>query len=376
MRDVNLYICRLYLDKMKRFFSFFILSLFLSAVNLFAQTEPIAHLVVDQSSIEEDGGSTKLRVNLKDASENEMNATVVTNIVITISGSATLNTDYSITNATNSDEKIITIPVGASSGFLTINAINDSDVEPEENIIAEISSINVGSIHAVNNDRTIKILDDDLLISLKLHAGDTFLLEEASPKTVLRAEINQAVSEDIEVQVGMTGGDAVNADVNFTGIVQINDGDTFSDFEIYAIDDNVYESTETFYLKFTNVKSGPGRMVNDSIGFSITDNDPPKVSFTIDKTEIDEDGGTATLTITLSRVYDKPSTIGLNYEGLDFKAEKDIDFSSNASDQITIAAGNTTAQLTITAIDDNIQDPNENIVIESFASERIILWQF
>ena len=83
MRDVNLYICRLYLDKMKRFFSFFILSLFLSAVNLFAQTEPIAHLVVDQSSIEEDGGSTKLRVNLKDASENAMNATVVTNIVIT-----------------------------------------------------------------------------------------------------------------------------------------------------------------------------------------------------------------------------------------------------------------------------------------------------
>ena len=364
MRDVNLYICRLYIDKMKRFFSFFILSLFLSAVNLFAQTEPIAHLVVDQSSIEEDGGSTKLRVNLKDASENAMNATVATNVVITISGSATLNTDYSITNATNSDEKIITIPVGASSGFLTINAINDSDVEPEENIKAEISSINVGSIHAINNDRTIKILDDDLLISLKLQAGDTSLLEEASPKTVLRAEINQAVSEDIEVQVGMTGGDAINADVNFTGIVKINDGDTFSDFEIYAIDDNVYESTETFYLKMTNVKSGPGRIVNDSIGFSIIDNDPPKVSFTIDKTEIDEDGGTATLTITLSRVYDKPSTIGLNYEGLDFKAEKDIDFSSNASDQITIAAGNTTAQLTITAIDDNIQDPNENIVIE------------
>ena len=174
---------------MKRFFSFFILSLFLSAVNLFAQTEPIAHLVVDQSSIEEDGGSTKLRVNLKDASENAMNATVVTNIVITISGSATLNADYSITNATNSDEKIITIPVGASSGFLTINAINDSDVEPEENIKAEISSINVGSIHAINNDRTIKILDDDLLISLKLQAGDTSLLEEASPKTVLRLSL-------------------------------------------------------------------------------------------------------------------------------------------------------------------------------------------
>ena len=36
--------------------------------------------------------------------------------------------------------------------------------------------------------------------------------------------MNQAVNEDVEVQVGMTGGDATGADVFFTTVVKIDDG--------------------------------------------------------------------------------------------------------------------------------------------------------
>jgi hypothetical protein len=167
----------------------------------------------------------------------------------------------------------------------------------------------------------------------------------------------------------MSGGDAINADVNFTGVVKIDDGSTFNEFEIYAVDDNVYENTETFYIKTTNIKSGPGNLAKDSIGFSIIDNDPPKVTFSLDKDSIDEDGGVAKITITLSRPFDKDSKIALNYEGLDpsvntsLVAEKDTDFSSSQTEIVTIPAGDTTAVVILTAIDDNIQDPNERIVI-------------
>ena len=41
---------------MKVFLSFFVFNLFLSFANIFAQTEPIAHLTVEQSSILENGG--------------------------------------------------------------------------------------------------------------------------------------------------------------------------------------------------------------------------------------------------------------------------------------------------------------------------------
>ena len=59
------------------------------------------------------------------------------------------------------------------------------------------------------------------------------------------------------------------------------------------------------------------RVNGQEISYDVPDNDPPKVSFSIDKDSIDEDGGVAKLTITLSRVFDKDSKIALNYEGLD-----------------------------------------------------------
>ncbi|MFL3022093.1 MAG: Ig-like domain-containing protein [Cytophagales bacterium] len=354
---------------MRKNISLFLFVLLSFVIRLSAQAQPVAHLSVDQSSILENSGSTKLVVTLRNTSGALANATSVTNATITFTGVAINGTDYTISNLTSSTSNIISIPVGTSSGFLTITATDDNIIEPDENILAEISSINVGTIDNINKDREIEILDDDLVVTLKLQAGDTFLLEEGSPKTRMRLQINQPASVDIEVQVGMTGGDAINADVNFTGVVKIDDGSTFNEFEIYAIDDNAYEDTETFYIKTTNIKSGPGKLAKDSIAFSIIDNDPPKVSFTLDKDSVVEDGGVAKITITLSRPFGKDSKIALNYEGLDpsvntsLVAEKDSDFSSSQTEIVTIPAGDTTAVVTITAIDDNIQDPNERIVI-------------
>ena len=114
---------------------------------------------------------------------------------------------------------------------------------------------------------------------------------------------------------------------------------------------------------------GPGTVSDDTLFFSIIDNEPPLVSFSVDKTDIDEDGGEANLTITLSRVYDQPSKVALNYEGLNFTAGFNSDFSvdhttSSADDEIIIQAGDTVAVVKITAIDDQVEDPNENIVIQ------------
>ena len=87
--------------------------------------------------------------------------------------------------------------------------------------------------------------------------------------------------------------------------------------DINAVDDATYEEIETFYL-LPQITLGPGTVSDDTLFFSITDNEPPLVSFSLDETEIDEDGGEANLTITLSRTYDQPSKVALNYEGFKF----------------------------------------------------------
>ena len=371
MPKLNLYICRLYVHKMKRNLSLFLYVISFLIIGISSYAQPIAHLSADLLTIEEAGGSARLTVTLKDGSDAIVNATSTTNVTITFSGVAGLGDDFTISNLTNPTDNIITIPVGESSGFLTITAVNDTKVEPNEKIVAEITSINVGTIDNINDDREIEILDDDLIVSLKLVSGDTFLLEEGEPTTRLRLQIPSPQSQDIEVYIGMTGGDADGNDVYFTSIVKIDDGTTFNDFNISANDDAVYEETETFYFKATGIKDGPPntKVGNDSIAFSVIDNDPPIVTFDVDKDSIDEDGGVAKLTITLSRPFDKDSKVALNYEGLDpsvtttLIAEKDSDFSSNQTEIVTIPAGDTTAEVIITAIDDNIQDPNEKIVI-------------
>ena len=117
-------------------------------------------------------------------------------------------------------------------------------------------------------------------------------------------------------------------------------------------------------MKIGSKLSGPGTIENDSIGFSVIDNEPPQVTFLADTTHIAEDGGSTTLLIILSRAFNQDSKIGLNYEGQNFSAEKDVDFSSDKSDLVTIPAGDTVTTLTISSIDDLIQDPNEEIIIE------------
>ena len=144
MPKLNLYICRLYVHKMKRNLSLFLFVISFLILGISSYAQPVAHLSVDQSSIQENGGSTKLVVTLKNSSGAIENATSVTNATITFSGDAINGTDYTISNLTSSTNNIISIPIGESSGFLTITATNDNLVEPNEKILAEITSINVG----------------------------------------------------------------------------------------------------------------------------------------------------------------------------------------------------------------------------------------
>ena len=96
-----------------------------------------ATLKVDKTSIDENGGEVIVTVELSTAAGSQINAT------LQITGTSS-STDYLITNATNANEKIITIPAGNTSGFLKIKALNDSNVEENETIIIKINSVNTG----------------------------------------------------------------------------------------------------------------------------------------------------------------------------------------------------------------------------------------
>ena len=91
-------------------------------------------------------------------------------MTITFTGTADINDDYTITNNTSSGTpNIIRIKAGDSEGTITINTVNDSDVELDEQIIAEITAISSGTVVAPSTAKVkLKILFISKLCKLML----------------------------------------------------------------------------------------------------------------------------------------------------------------------------------------------------------------
>jgi autotransporter-associated beta strand protein len=101
----------------------------------------------------------------------------------------------------------------------------------------------------------------------------------------------------------------------------------------------------------------------DGIMLKETDGTPqigPTVTLGLAGSPLAEDGGTATVTATLSATYTEPVTVNLAYTGT---ATPTIDYTASAN-SIVIAPGDTTGSVTLTAVQDVVSDPAETIVVD------------
>ena len=109
---------------------------------------PALTLTASSNEISEDQGMITITTSLNSEVEQE------TILPISFSGTATFNEDYL------SSEASLIIPSGDSSGSLTINSIQDEDIEDIETII--ISALTQSTYGMLfNSPITISILDDD-----------------------------------------------------------------------------------------------------------------------------------------------------------------------------------------------------------------------
>ena len=108
---------------------------------------------------------------------------------------------------------------------------------------------------------------------------------------------------------------------------------------------------------------------NDGFGgtaqqnFTLTVFPLPTVALSVDNVSIDENGGTATITATLSNVFGKDVTVNLGYSGT---AVKGTNYNSTASTSVTILAGQTTANAAIgvTAADNAKPEVDKTIILD------------
>jgi hypothetical protein len=110
--------------------------------------KPALTLSSDSTTLSEDNGTLIVTATLN------AEATQVVNIPIALSGSATLNSDYTI----SSDE--IVIASGTTSGSTTFSGLQDMEIEGTETLVVSLSNLNE---FLVLNDSaiTLEVLDDD-----------------------------------------------------------------------------------------------------------------------------------------------------------------------------------------------------------------------
>ncbi len=109
---------------------------------------PTIELTSDSTTLSEDNGAVTVSVTLNATATNTMI------IPLIISGTATESVDYTLSSSE------ITINQGSDSGSITINTIQDQEVEGPETIIISLGNVN-NVLVLSNPEITITILDDD-----------------------------------------------------------------------------------------------------------------------------------------------------------------------------------------------------------------------
>lgn len=160
----------------------------------------------------------------------------------TANGTATAGGDYQAASGT------LTIPVGQTSGRITVQAIGDRLPEPNETLFVNLSNSNYGVV--VDGQGVGTILDDEPRISI----GDVTKQEGKKGQTTLftfTVTLSAAYDQAVTMSFQTANGTAKTSDDDYVargGTLTFAPGETTKTITIEVKGDSKKESDETFYL--------------------------------------------------------------------------------------------------------------------------------
>ncbi|MFN0050877.1 MAG: beta strand repeat-containing protein, partial [Planctomycetales bacterium] len=126
-----------------------------------------------------------------------------------------------------------------------------------------------------------------------------------------------------------------------------------------GLDDSLYEVDEEVVVDITSVTNGV-ESGTQLVKANLIDDDPePTVTLAVSPATFVEEGGTATVTATLSAVSGRDTIVNLTYSGA---AVHGVDYSG--ATQIMIPAGQQSASITLTGLDDGLYEHDEQLVVD------------
>ena len=328
------------------------------------EVTPTVTLVLTPTAIDESGDDNASTVT---ATLSGKSSVAVTLTVAAAAGADTVPGDFTVTA-----NKTLTIVAGAttSAGTVTITAV-DNDVDAPNKSVT-VSAVASGGGVANPGNQTLTINDDEGIPTATLMLTPTTINETGATNSstvtaTLSGKSNTAVTLTV---AAAAGADTAAADftLSTTTTLTIAAGATTSTgaVTITAVDNDIDAPNKSVTVSAT--ASGGGVANPDNQTLTINDDEgTPTVTLVLTPTAIDESGddNASTVTAMLSGKSSAAVTVTVSVPN-----DAPVTLSNNAALSIAAGATTSTGAVTITAVDNNVDAPNQTVTVSATASGR------
>lgn len=282
-------------------------------------------------------------------------------VLVLLSGTATMNTDY-ITNE-GSNSATYTIPAGSSTYVFAIISQDDTVIEGTETVIAIIGSDDADVTTSI---ATLSIDDGTDTPQLWILSNPAIIFEgETGTFTV---SILNGVTSTSGIVVPLDSSSSLAAstefDGNFVSSVTIPAGDSSVSFTLVATTDDVFETDKIVTYTISPTSSPSYIAVISSASITIVDTAGPTpspttgVSVAISSDGSITEGETGNFYLTLDQVWYTDVIVSIVFSG---SASSGVDYTSPSS-FITIPAGDLTKVVNVLSLTDLTYEGDELVV--------------
>ena len=252
----------------------------------------------------------------------------------------------------------MTIAVGDTEATVSVMTADDDADESTESFTLTLSSPTGATLETA----TVKgMITDNDLVSVSVSAGDPVVEGETAMFTV---SLSAATDEAVTVQY-MTEDGSATAGEDYeaaSGMATIAVGETSAMVSVATLDDDAEEAAEP--ETFTLTLSDPSNAVLgvSSAQGTITDNESPSLSVSAASAV---EGAAVEFTVTLSKAsgVDQEFSYGISIEADDTATPEDFTDFMGGSGKMTIAAGKTSAMVSVMTADDDAVEPSETFTL-------------
>ncbi len=325
---------------------------------------PNVTLILTPPSISESAGRTMVTARLDHPS------TAVTTVTVSVTPIAPATaTDFTLSANTT-----LTIAVGStiSEGVVTITAVDNTVSEADKTVQVQGVATNAHGVTGPAALPQLTISDDDGAPKAML-ALDPASISENGGRAAVMATLDRPSSAVTTIMVmALVDAPATASDItlsaNLTLTIVANATTSTGLVTITAVDNEVDAPDKT--VKVRGIATNAQGIIEPmDVELRITDDDgTPTVTLALDPATISENGGQTTVTATLNRPSSTVTTITVSAVADAPATVSEYRLSTNQT--LTIGAGDTesTGEVTITAVDNEIDGPDKTVQVKGMAT--------